>query len=162
VSGRAEERDAVTTEDDFNAALDANPEDWQTRLVYADWLQERSDARAEGYRALGVLRKRPERVKNSGQRFLGTESAPGYGPGRNKKYLHAQFPPDWWALFEARRSWGSAGWQYFRCRRDAEDAAALAFAELPPDRRAELLATPPPARKPRKPAPRKPKSKGKK
>src|SRR5829696_4545434 len=51
----------MTTEDDFNAALDAKPEDWQTRLVYADWLQERGDPRAEGYRALGVLRLRPKR-----------------------------------------------------------------------------------------------------
>ena len=51
----------MTTEDDFQAALDADPENWQTRLVFADWLQERGDPRAEGYRALGVLRRRPFR-----------------------------------------------------------------------------------------------------
>ncbi len=49
----------MTTEDDFQAALDANPDDWQTRLVFADWLDERGDARAEGYRALGANRLRP-------------------------------------------------------------------------------------------------------
>ena len=43
----------MTTEDDFQAALDANPNDWQTRLVFADWLDERGDVRASGYRALG-------------------------------------------------------------------------------------------------------------
>jgi uncharacterized protein (TIGR02996 family) len=49
----------LTTEDDFQNALDANPEDHQTRLVFADWLQERVDPRAEGYRALGRLRVQP-------------------------------------------------------------------------------------------------------
>jgi uncharacterized protein (TIGR02996 family) len=38
----------VTTEDDFQSALDKDPEDWQTRLVFADWLQEHNDLRAEG------------------------------------------------------------------------------------------------------------------
>src|SRR5262249_13386737 len=49
-------RTVVTTEDDFQNALDAQPGDWQTRLVFADWLQDRSDPRAEGYRALGMNR----------------------------------------------------------------------------------------------------------
>ncbi len=30
----------MTTEDDFQTALDAAPDDWQTRLVFADWLDE--------------------------------------------------------------------------------------------------------------------------
>ena len=50
---RSRARTAVTTEDDFQRALDKNPDDWQTRLVFADWLEERDDPRAEGYRALG-------------------------------------------------------------------------------------------------------------
>ena len=33
----------MTTEDDFQRALDANPDDWQTRLVFADWLEDRGD-----------------------------------------------------------------------------------------------------------------------
>ena len=37
----------MTTEDDFQQALDANPDDHHTRLVFADWLQERGDPRAE-------------------------------------------------------------------------------------------------------------------
>src|SRR5204863_136709 len=55
----AREPTRVTTEDDFQNALDADPADWQTRLVFADWLQERGDVRAEGYRALGRTRFYP-------------------------------------------------------------------------------------------------------
>jgi uncharacterized protein (TIGR02996 family) len=49
----------MTTEDDFQRALDADTTDWQTRLVFADWLEEQGDPRADGYRALGVLKKWP-------------------------------------------------------------------------------------------------------
>ncbi len=38
----------MTTEEDFQAALDLHPDDWQTRLVFADWLQDRSDSPADG------------------------------------------------------------------------------------------------------------------
>lgn len=30
----------MTTEDEFQAQLDANPADWQTRLILADWLDD--------------------------------------------------------------------------------------------------------------------------
>ena len=48
----------MTTEDDFRRLIDSNPNDWQNYLVFADWLQERDDPRAVGYRAMGegVLR----------------------------------------------------------------------------------------------------------
>lgn len=49
----------MTSEDDFNRQLDADPDNWQCRLVFADWLQDRDDRRAEGYRALGINRLRP-------------------------------------------------------------------------------------------------------
>ena len=136
----------MTTEDDFNAALDANPKDWQTRLVYADWLQERGDPRAEGYRALGVLRKRPSE-RGADDWFIGSENAPIYGPGRRQTHLHAQLPPDWWSLVRGGEAWSPGKstntWRFFSSRRAAEDAQALAFAELPPERRAELLSAKP-------------------
>lgn len=47
----------MTTEDDFQAAT--HPDDWQTRLVFADWLEECGDPRAVGYRALGFRRLHP-------------------------------------------------------------------------------------------------------
>jgi uncharacterized protein (TIGR02996 family) len=49
----------VTTEEDFQAELDRNPDAHHTRLVFADWLQDRDDPRAAGYRELGRLRRCP-------------------------------------------------------------------------------------------------------
>jgi uncharacterized protein (TIGR02996 family) len=166
----------MTTEDDFQAALDANPADWQTRLVFADWLDERSDVRAEGYRALGQLRKCPsrrvgEKDPRLGEKewFIGSEDALNFGPRRDERYVRAQFPPDWWSLVECGEPWGhGAGpdaWLFFATRRETEDAAALAFAELPPERRTELLATIPKKKTGARKKPQKPpakKSKGKK
>jgi uncharacterized protein (TIGR02996 family) len=160
----------MTTEEDFQAALDADPDDWQTRLVFADWLQDRGDERAEGYRALGVLRRVP-----TSKFFQPHSSNPWYlwysaahvdnldrnrtGPQRDliESLLVAALPADWCAKIRAlapaeeRRRWNHrGGWfGYGVTRREAEDAAALAFARLPPERRAELLAgtpTKPPKR----------------
>lgn len=104
----------------------AHPEDYQTRLVFADWLQERDDPRAEGYRALGKLERHP---------------------------IHCPPDPTWyWTRSVHEMSTGALGYFWHReiCRLDvgathhetrrvAEDAAALAFAKLPAARRAELL-----------------------
>lgn len=103
----------MTTEEDFQAALDANPDDWQTRGVFADWLQERDDVRAEGYRALGVCRVVPVHTRVDGWYLTGLD-----------------YP---------NRGWLSQGYDSSRSRRAAEDAAALAFAKLPELRRYELL-----------------------
>lgn len=150
----------MTTEDDFQAALDANPEDWQTRLVFADWLQERGDPRAEGYRALGVSRRRPY-VGG----FDNTETGRWLGAGwfgcEGKLAEDAYTLPEDW--FRAIKGFGKdlmyrpryVGKFKTPNRRTIEDAAALAFARLPAARRAELLAAPPPA-KPRKTAKSKP------
>jgi uncharacterized protein (TIGR02996 family) len=161
----------VTTEDDFQAALDADPEDWQTRLVFADWLQEHSDSRAEGYRALGMLQKHPRPDKQEyevNRRFLTwflleKQNATKYHPNSLTR--------DWFVLIEGGEqlsdegvavgadedSWSIRGdWLDWPTRREAEDGAALAFAKLPPARRAELLTgstdhPPTTAKKPAKP-----------
>ncbi len=49
----------MTSEDDFHSRIDANVDDWDGRGVLADWLQDHGDPRAEGYRALSVLRRTP-------------------------------------------------------------------------------------------------------
>lgn len=49
----------MTTEDDFQAMIDANWEDWHTRLVFADWLAEHDDPRSDGYRWLGENKRVP-------------------------------------------------------------------------------------------------------
>jgi uncharacterized protein (TIGR02996 family) len=46
---------SMNDEEAFQAALDADPNDRTTRLVFADWLEERGDRRAEGYRAIARL-----------------------------------------------------------------------------------------------------------
>src|SRR5262249_24068427 len=121
----------MTTEDDFQRALDANPADWQTRLVFADWLQERCDARAEGMRALGELRFHPLIEERRARRGQAAYLLMGLSTGREGVYL----PDDWQEL--------GGGWHWYPSRREAEDAAALGFSQLPAKRRAELLAARP-------------------
>lgn len=51
---------AVNSEEEaFHARLDEHPDDFGCRLVYADWLDDRGDPRAAGYRALAAIRSWP-------------------------------------------------------------------------------------------------------
>ena len=123
----------MTTEDDFHAALDANPDDWQTRCVLADFLEERGDERAEGCRALGVLRLRPvldERDRKTVWFRASTVTSSSW-----PKSCH--LPDDWLGVLQGKTF---HHWLNFDSRRAAENAAAIAFAQLPAERRAELLA----------------------
>src|SRR4051812_5929885 len=91
----------MTTEDDFNRRLDAHPEDWQTRLVFADWLDERGDVRAEGYRVLGDLRVSPCHLDSSVFSPEDRLRIPLYKnlwwwcTSREEKFV-PHFLPDWW------------------------------------------------------------------
>lgn len=126
----------MTTEDDFHALLDANPDDANTRLVFADWLQDRGDPRAEGYRAMGEHRKRPHQI--SGLWWWARESE------ENAAHPHERLPTDWFRpLTWTSRDIYEGTFQYFDSRGEAASSAALAFAQLPAARRAELLATAP-------------------
>lgn len=133
----------MTTEDDFQAALDANPGDWQTRLVFADWLQERDDPRAEGYRALGQLKKAPAPSTAADENSSVIKydwtwynsGAGAYGEPDHENHL-----PDLWLTAcqggrNARQvnglSFGPNDWKDWPTRREADDAAAFAFASLP-------------------------------
>lgn len=136
----------MTTEDDFNAALDANPEDWQTRLVFADWLQERGDPRADGYRALAQGRHQPDTTTSD---VVATAFHWWNRDWTDRAYANHEtiFRPvslagDWYGLLKGGRK--DEQKRDFPTRRRAEDAAARAFAKLSPERRAELLAIPPP------------------
>ena len=51
----------MTSEEDFQKALDDNPHDHHTRLVLADFLQDRDDPRAEDAAALAFSNLPPER-----------------------------------------------------------------------------------------------------
>lgn len=150
---------SMTTEDDFQRQLDEHPDDHHTRLVFADWLQDRDDPRAEGYRALGIWRVIPFacelndyqkqlKVKQSDVlHFYGKvgEDVPGF--------LDCRIPVDWFDVVDgmeiperdspSRQNRSKyeriPRWIWIRGRRCTEDAAALAFSKLPPERRAELL-----------------------
>jgi uncharacterized protein (TIGR02996 family) len=131
----------VTTEDDFQKQLDMHPDDFQTKLVFADWLQERGDERAEGYRAMGVRRLYPFTATQAHGSWK-NQTAWMFGKPRSHKCPRAQkLPLDWFeqvAQTEGSDYW----WCRFLSRRACEDAVARAFAQLPAERRAELL-TPP-------------------
>jgi uncharacterized protein (TIGR02996 family) len=164
----------VTTEDDFQTALDADPADWQTRLVFADWLQERGDPRADGYRALGTRRTLP--APALGRWFFTRDDASHsladtFYAQRYPRFAESGLPADWCEVIRksdpGSNTWNcTAGWfGYASTRRRAEDAAALAFAKLPKKRRAELLAgtgTEPRAAERTKKATKKPSAKGRK
>jgi uncharacterized protein (TIGR02996 family) len=123
----------VTDERDFHAALDATPDDWQTRLVFADWLDEQGDPRAAGYRALATLRARPQ---STGSHWWSNRADADWSS-------HAGFnllPEDWFELTTPSMESQSCHCD-FDTRRDAEDAAARAFARLSAQRQTELLAS---------------------
>src|SRR5687768_10524354 len=155
----------MTTEEDFQQQLDLHPDDHHTRLVFADWLQERGDPRADGYRALGQLRVSPchfgSSIFDAGARTQLSASDlyrdKWWWCASPDEKFRPHFLPDGW--FPAARV------PLFKTRREAEDAAALAFGKLSPKRRAEMLTATPTTKKRKKPARKKPpakKSKGKK
>jgi uncharacterized protein (TIGR02996 family) len=136
----------MTTEDDFQRALDAKPDDWQTRLVFADWLQERADPRAEGYRALGVLKLCPFGTDDF---WWWTTIASEHCPKEGVYGNGCTLPRDWFKLVDIEPASTlfkpvGCGADQKNTRRKIEDAAALAFGKLSEARRVRLL-------KPRKP-----------
>ncbi|MBM3980944.1 MAG: TIGR02996 domain-containing protein [Planctomycetes bacterium] len=147
----------MTCEDDFQRALDADPGDWQTRLVFADWLEEQGDARAEGYRALGRQRARPILIQMQSD----DRNRPGahlhiYGTAANnseaaqRRWGGCFLDAVWFKrLPRANETDRNQWWRYYPTRRAAEDGAARAFAKLGKVRRARLLrpvaVEPPPA-----------------
>lgn len=159
----------MNEEEAFQAALDADPNDHTTRLVLADWLQEHGDPRADGCRALGVLRLQPCHL--DAECFTPEHPAARTPEYLNKfwwcsaddaRYERFRLPRDWYQSLK----WPQSSDRKYATRREAEEDAALAFSTLPPKRRAELLAgkwAEPKATKSRKkPSPkRKPKPKKK-
>lgn len=130
----------MTTEDDFNRALDRDPSDWQTRLVFADWLDEHGDRRARGYRALGALRLWP--ITYGYGRWVWVSGYVNHKPNSSMV-----LPSSW---FKAVRSFlGLVNLQFgpdyvgVLGRRTAEDAAAMAFLSLSEAERDVILSRTP-------------------
>lgn len=147
----------MTTEDDFQNALAAAPRDWQTLLVFADWLQENGDTRAEGYRAMGMRRAAPSFFDTADVWvWLNSHHATYYA--KNAEMRAATLPDDWYDFLPRAKSMTCA--EERRKLNSALNDAARAFAKLPSERRVELLvAVPePPKKKPsrKKTTPKKP------
>lgn len=130
----------MTTEDDFQTALDAQPDDWQTRLVLADFLSERDDARADGYRAIAAQRRCPRLTFRPGTMCWWHCD---FGDPASRS--HNTIAKDWFALLPSGVG-SNLFWPLIKnhttdtkSRRECEDALARAFAQLPVERRAELL-----------------------
>ncbi len=121
--------DYMTTEDDFHRMLDADPNDHQTRMIFADWLEDRGDPRAEGYRALGRLGIRPHLTSGNsswGAFWNDSDVYPGLNGGKHDlPWIELLKPHSYFTQHESRRH--------------AEDHAALAFTQLPPERRHAIL-----------------------
>ncbi len=149
----------MTTEDDFQRALDAEPEDWQTRLVFADWLQERYDPRADGYRAMGMLKKHSMPCRMNSLNNEPAETLFIFGNGKVtvedllERWADCIIPLPWYKLLllaPENPAPSSEYWKFWATRRAADDAAALAFDSLPTKRRTALLKQPQKAKPPQK------------
>lgn len=133
----------MPTEDDFQKQLDANPADHAARLAFADWLAAQGDPRAVGYRALGVLQRYPLQGRDA---YAGEWWWHCALSGR--LFFHHDLLPRWFTSLPAgpgdEHLWPApdADMSKPKSRRECEDAAALAFAALPEEHRAEILARP--------------------
>jgi len=142
-------RCSMATEEDFQSHLDQHPDDHQTRMVLADFLQENNDPRANGYRALGRLKKFPTlyHYKPEDGRegwTLADWTHEGNVSRQGQRFNEQALPKDWFSLVEeGTPNRGTpqtrAFWRYNIGRKNAEDAAAHAFSQLSPERQHELL-----------------------
>ncbi len=135
----------MPTEEEFKRQLNATPMNWEARLAFADWLDAQGDPRGPGYRALAHMRHHPayfDRVQPLWV-WMNGRWAPYYSC-RGEEISRALLPDDWYDLIprsqvpDGRTSECAIERTNFV---DALDDAALAFAQLPAARRAELLAT---------------------
>lgn len=128
--------------------LETHPEDSTCRLVFADWLQERGDPRAEGLRVLGRLGKRARRWQDATASPEFFEGATGYWIWLSRdenedatSYSDTLGRP-WWLKFSERLScsYSMEGHQrnpkYWHIPfAECESAAALAWLDLKQEQR---------------------------
>jgi uncharacterized protein (TIGR02996 family) len=137
----------VTTEDYFQRMLDRNPEPGesshaQTRQVFADWLQDQGDPRADGYRLLGALGLAPFCSGVGNRDSLGRlptrEALPwGWSYNDTGRPYGYHLPYSWYVhvvKVEVQYVWGTREQPLFETRRAADDAAAIALQLVHPSR----------------------------
>lgn len=137
----------MQNEYEFQAALDAEPTCSTTRQVFADWLEEQGDIRAEGYRALGVLGLYPS-IRRTHATFGGMNhphvNGIRYNPNWREQNRYRLLPVEWFNLisFDGGHDWERDTrkiWIKCNTRRQLEDRVTKAFHLLPEDVRMRLL-----------------------
>jgi uncharacterized protein (TIGR02996 family) len=120
----------MDTAEDFEAQLDANDQDWELRMVYADWLDEQGDS--ELARA---------------QRWMVKHGCYPYGPNRVKCWANfsvnsnedrSKLPDPVWAVVREFKGMGSIQispygdreYRYYGPRRVCERVLAKALAQM--------------------------------
>lgn len=113
----------MTDETQFRLALDAEPNNAGLRLVFADWLEDRGDDRALGYRWMG---------ENGKTAFDWSTSTQSNGE-RTFDWYFADGQAQWTVPMYCRipasfRPWFPPGLDFpsYRTRRDAEEAVCRA------------------------------------
>lgn len=149
----------MTTEDDFQKQLDADPTDWMTRGVLADWLDEHDDPRAAGYRALSMLQVWPNRWSSSDSRMEEEQWLfhDGRGTHGGVPIREGVLPTAWMRVLVPSQdgdaclmildhdvlgeSWydKDTGTYSTATRRQVEDFAVLGFSKLTPSQQSDIL-----------------------
>ncbi len=113
----------MNTEAAFHKHLDQNPNDHTCRVVFADFLQEQADPRAEGYRQLGTLQLYPAQYKNQFAFCKYNKFEINAGLTRP----HSVLSTHWFYLLAPDNV---TGLETFSTRQTAEDNAARAYHKL--------------------------------
>jgi uncharacterized protein (TIGR02996 family) len=136
----------VTSERDFYAAMDAEPDNIDVRGIFADWLEERNDPTAAGWRALWVGGYRAWWF--SGSKNWGFWISEGKIPRYRNISAACIIPDDWFRLVvESRHARVNDLSDILHTPeknprygpRVLLKVLAVAFTKLPPERQAELL-----------------------
>lgn len=127
----------MTDEDAFHAAMDEDVNEFTHYLVFADWLDEHNDPRAEGYRALAEMRLRGYRAsaEYSAHFFYVWFVIERVGGQADKP---SDLPQVWYDELTGYTDFGPAsfvptrelGQLYYPSARASRDAAAAAWTKL--------------------------------
>lgn len=135
---------ATAEEAAFQAALDAQIEDDTARLVFADWLDDRDDPRATGYRLLAAFRLRPSLLY--GDHPPGAKGNWGWSSSVTGRPCKAVLKSYWWNALthvEYHPGFGPPGYRarnaWYPTRAVAEDDAAAAVSRLTEFNRRALI-----------------------
>lgn len=110
-----------------------------TKLVFADWLADRDDPRAEGYRimaAQGIYPFAYPTMDGPKARTWRTDS------GLPNQVMPHMLPRAWFDALKGGERTSSLDYKTYESRREAEDAAAAAFATLSEEDKLIALAMP--------------------